>query len=110
VKLTSYLGVKKNLKRGGGNGITFSMTCDGKGCIFCRNCVDCCPTSAITMKDEKISYNASTKSKEVFGHNFSKNTQIVYESELCNYCGLCVDLCPKDMIEQHGDGGQIVFR
>lgn len=110
VKIASCLGVKKKPKKERGNGIIFSMSCQDKKCIFCRNCVDYCPSSAITMKDEKISYNASTKSKEIFLHHFSKNTQIIYDSETCNYCGLCVEVCPEDVIEQHGDGGQIIFR
>lgn len=45
-------------------------------CEGCGDCVDECPTEAISMVNEKA----------------------VVEEEACSDCGACVDVCPTDAI------------
>ncbi len=49
---------------------------DVEKCIGCGDCVDECPTDAITMKDDKA----------------------VVDEEACIDCGACVDVCPSEAI------------
>ncbi len=49
---------------------------DKEKCTGCETCVDECPASAITMKDEKA----------------------VVDNDLCVDCGSCVDVCPSEAI------------
>jgi len=47
-------------------------------CTGCNDCVDACPTEAITLISEKA--------------------QI--DPELCSECSICVDSCPVDAITE----------
>ncbi|MBN1165606.1 MAG: 4Fe-4S binding protein [Methanospirillaceae archaeon] len=49
---------------------------DKEKCTGCETCVDECPASAITMKDDKA----------------------VVDNDLCVDCGSCVDVCPSEAI------------
>jgi len=54
------------------------LVVDGKVCTLCGECVDVCPTSAITMGD----------------------IGLVYNEEDCINCGVCVATCPEGVIIQ----------
>ena len=45
-------------------------------CTGCESCVECCPSEAISMADEKA----------------------VISADLCVDCGVCVDECPAEAI------------
>ena len=49
---------------------------DKDKCTACETCVDECPSTAITIEDEKAKVN----------------------EELCVDCGSCVDVCPSEAI------------
>lgn len=49
---------------------------DPEKCIGCGDCVDECPTEAISMVDDKA----------------------VVDEEACVDCGACVDVCPSEAI------------
>lgn len=76
---------------------------NGNVCALCGECVDYCPASAIAMKDENLSYDAYTKSNDVFFHRFSEKTQLSYDEEMCINCGLCIEVCPENVIIQKKD-------
>ncbi|TET26870.1 MAG: 4Fe-4S dicluster domain-containing protein [Dehalococcoidia bacterium] len=52
------------------------LTVEGKFCDLCLDCVEACPTEAITVKDGVLSI----------------------DQELCTQCGLCVEACPHGII------------
>ena len=58
-----------------------NLVVDGKVCTLCGECVDVCPTSAITMGDDHLIFNV----------------------EECINCGVCVDTCPEGVIIQKED-------
>lgn len=49
---------------------------DTEKCTGCETCVDECPASSITLKNEKA----------------------VVDKDLCVDCGSCVDVCPSEAI------------
>jgi Fe-S-cluster-containing hydrogenase component 2 len=49
---------------------------DKEKCVGCETCVDACPSSAITMNDEKAKV----------------------DKDLCVDCETCVDACPSEAI------------
>jgi ferredoxin len=64
----------------GSEGVNFcTVRIDDKKCDYCMECVNTCPTSALT-------YDSSVK---VFMHN-------AYE---CSYCETCMDVCDQDAIK-----------
>lgn len=47
-------------------------------CTGCGQCVEYCPTGAVTLIEHK---------------------PVIHKPHLCAYCGLCEDSCPEDAIE-----------
>jgi len=44
----------------------------GLACNLCGDCVDICPSDALTI-----------------------NEQLIHNGELCTYCESCMDVCPE---------------
>lgn len=51
---------------------------DEDTCTGCGDCVEVCPTEALTMRD---------------------NVAVVAQPEACNYCAYCEPICPVYAIE-----------
>ena len=63
----------------GAEGVNFvTVRIDDKKCDYCMECVNTCPTGALT-------YDSQVK---VFMHN-------AYE---CSYCEVCMDVCDQEAI------------
>lgn len=45
----------------------------GLACNLCGECVESCPTDALTINDDKLNH----------------------DGEKCQYCEVCMDLCPE---------------
>lgn len=54
---------------------------DAEKCDACEDCVDSCPTGAISIVDEKA----------------------VVEAEECSDCEVCVETCPNEAISMKVD-------
>lgn len=51
-----------------------SLKCDiGLACNLCSECVESCPTDALTVADDKL----------------------VYDGNVCQFCEVCMDVCPE---------------
>lgn len=50
---------------------------DPNKCAGCAECIEVCPTEAITLTDDGVA---------------------VVDPEMCGDCGVCVDTCPSEAI------------
>ena len=50
---------------------------DIEKCTGCGSCVDCCPSEALKVENEKVEVDA----------------------DACVDCGVCVDECPEEALE-----------
>ena len=53
----------------------------GLACNLCGDCVDICPSDALTI-----------------------NEQLIHNGELCTYCESCMDVCPECAIRITDEG------
>ncbi len=68
----------RKLKRNcNGKGSIVAAKVDPELCAGCGDCVDACPTEAITLTDDGIA---------------------VVDEDLCSDCAACVDVCPSEAI------------
>jgi len=62
------------------------LTITGEFCDLCLECVEACPTEAITLKNGLLSL----------------------DQESCNECGLCVEACPYGIIHISPSGRLLI--
>jgi len=72
-----------------------SIAVDANKCNLCGRCAKFCKAFLLLDRD------ASERAKDP--RNLVPYEQLLVDEELCDYCGLCVPLCPEEAIKVEGE-------
>ncbi|GAB4315999.1 MAG: 4Fe-4S binding protein [Methanobacteriaceae archaeon] len=75
----------------------------GDECVYCGKCVSTCPVDAIALKEE---YFKTSNGNILFIRkklSEPRSGSVVYDSDSCQSCGICVNKCPVNALTLEDD-------